>query len=189
MVRPLGIATHAVHLVGRTPDGALWVQQRALDKATDPGLWDTLMGGLVAAGESIADTLRRETEEEAGLDVAALEDLAPAGRLTRAPSRVAMATWSSTSPSSRRWCRRQWSPENRDGEVARFECLAPAAVLERLRAGAFTLEAALILVAALRRRGALGAVADRLTTGFRFAAPRVIAAVRTPAGQPRQRPL
>ena len=27
------------------PDGAVWVQQRALDKATDPGLWDTRWAG------------------------------------------------------------------------------------------------------------------------------------------------
>ena len=32
----------------------IWVQQRAFDKSTDPGLWDTLMGGQVAAGETIA---------------------------------------------------------------------------------------------------------------------------------------
>ena len=36
-VRPLGITTHAVHLVGRRADGRVWIQQRALDKATDPG--------------------------------------------------------------------------------------------------------------------------------------------------------
>src|ERR1035437_4708394 len=43
VVRPLGIATRAVHLVVRSPDGGFWVQQRALNKATDPGLWDTTM--------------------------------------------------------------------------------------------------------------------------------------------------
>jgi hypothetical protein len=44
-VRPLGIATLAVHLVGKAPDGGYWVQQRALNKPNDPGKWDTLMGG------------------------------------------------------------------------------------------------------------------------------------------------
>ena len=39
-VRPLGMATQAVHLVGHAADGRIWVQQRALDKANDPGLWD-----------------------------------------------------------------------------------------------------------------------------------------------------
>ena len=42
---------------------------------------------------------------------------------------------------------------NQDGEVERFECLAPEALLERLAAGQFTLEAALMLAASLRRRG------------------------------------
>jgi hypothetical protein len=42
-VRPLGIATQAVHLVLRDARGGVWVQQRALDKAVDPGLWDTTM--------------------------------------------------------------------------------------------------------------------------------------------------
>jgi hypothetical protein len=41
-------------------------------------------------------------------------------------------------------------PNNRDGEVAGFACLDRAAIELRLRAGAFTLEAALVLVAALR---------------------------------------
>jgi hypothetical protein len=40
-VRVLGLATQAVHLVGVAPDGRHWVQQRALDKPNDPGLWDT----------------------------------------------------------------------------------------------------------------------------------------------------
>ena len=46
-------------------------------------------------------------------------------------------------------------PVNRDGEVARFERLATGALLERLRRGAFTLEAALVLVGALGREGQL----------------------------------
>ena len=37
VVRPLGIATFAVHLVGLSPDGRHWVQQRSLTKANDPG--------------------------------------------------------------------------------------------------------------------------------------------------------
>ena len=81
-VRPLGIATHAVHLVGWRADGRVWIQQRALDKATDPGLWDTLMGGLVAAHESIATTLERETWEEAGLRIAELEAVRPFTRIS-----------------------------------------------------------------------------------------------------------
>ena len=150
-VRPLGIATHAVHLVGRTADGRWWVQQRALDKATDPGLWDTLMGGMVGAGESIAQTLARETAEEAGLDLAALDPLAPAGRLTvRRPVADGymierIDVFEAVVPDG-------LEPVNRDGEVVRFECLDTAALHARLLDGAFTLEAALILAAALQRQ-------------------------------------
>ena len=64
-VRPLGIATQAVHLVGHAADGRIWVQQRALNKANDPGLWDTLMGGMVSAADTVATALVRETWEEA----------------------------------------------------------------------------------------------------------------------------
>jgi 8-oxo-dGTP pyrophosphatase MutT (NUDIX family) len=150
-VRPLGIATHAVHLVGRATDGRWWIQQRALDKATDPGLWDTLMGGLVGAGESIAQTLVRETAEEAGLDVAALGQLTPAGRVTvRRPVSDGymierIDVFEALVPAG-------LEPVNQDGEVARFECLDTPALHARLVAGAFTLEAAVILAGALQRR-------------------------------------
>jgi len=154
-VRALGIATHAVHLVGRAPDGGWWVQQRALDKSVDPGAWDTLMGGLVVAGESPAATLVRETLEEAGLDVAALHELRAADRITvRRP--VVDGYMIEHIEVHEAVVPRGQVPVNRDGEVARFECLGTAALVERLRADAFTLEAALILAGALERAGALG---------------------------------
>ena len=151
-VRPLGIATFAVHLVCARVDGSVWVQQRALDKATDPGQWDTTMGGQVGAGETSADTLERETWEEAGLRLAQLQELRHVEVIAvRRPVHegylveqidvyeavVADTVW----------------PRNQDGEVHRFECLSPAEVAERLSAEAFTLEAALILCAWLERRG------------------------------------
>jgi 8-oxo-dGTP pyrophosphatase MutT (NUDIX family) len=143
-VRPLGITTQAVHLVGRRADGRIWLQQRAADKATDPNLWDTLMGGLIAAGESVEQTLERETWEEAGLRIEALRDVAPFGRVTvRRPVREGYMVehihlFGAVVPDT-------LLPQNQDGEVQRFECLDRAALIERLHADAFTLEAALIL--------------------------------------------
>lgn len=148
-VRPLGITTHAVHLVGRSAAGGWWVQQRADDKATDPGRWDTLMGGLVSAGESVAQTLERETWEEAGLRLADLRGLAPLGRITvRRPVREGymverIEMYHALVPEG-------LQPDNQDGEVQAFACLDRAALVERLQADAFTLEAALILDAALQ---------------------------------------
>ena len=151
-VRPLGIVTHAVHLVGRrASDGHVWVQQRALDKATDPGQWDTLMGGLVSARESIALTLARETWEEAGLRVAELTGVRAFGRITvRRPVTDGymvehLEMFEAHVPDA-------LVPQNQDGEVERFECLPPAELRARLQADSFTLEAALILATVLGDR-------------------------------------
>ena len=161
-VRPLGIATRAVHLVGRTPGGGMWVQQRAFNKANDPGQWDTLMGGMISAHDSLQTALARETQEEAGLDVTALAGLAHRGcvRICRpadddvpgqppAPLGLgyvveAIDWFEATVPDG-------MVPLNQDGEVAQFECLTPAQLVQRLEQDAFTLEAALILVAAWQR--------------------------------------
>jgi len=147
-VRPLGITTFAVHLVGCSPDGRYWLQRRALDKATDPGLWDTLMGGLVAAGESTLQTLERETWEEAGLRLAELEAVRLLGRLTvRRPVREGymveqIEMFRAVLPEG-------LVPVNQDGEVMAFACLDAQTLRDRLAADAFTLEAALILAHAL----------------------------------------
>lgn len=143
-VRPLGIATHAVHLVGCDARGDVWVQQRALDKATDPGLWDTLVGGLVSADESMAQALARETWEEAGLRMDELHGVQPFGRLTvRRPVAEGYVVeqiemFAAIVPSGT-------VPVNQDGEVERFECLTLASLVERMHADRFTPEAAMIL--------------------------------------------
>ena len=150
-VRPLGIATHAVHLVGQRGDGNVWVQQRALDKATDPGLWDTLMGGLVSSHESIATTLERETWEEAGLRIAELDGVRPFTRISvRRPVTDGymvehIEVFEAVIPDT-------LTPQNQDGEVERFDCIALHELHERLRADTFTLEAALILTSWLAAR-------------------------------------
>ncbi len=149
-VRVLGIATTAVHLVGVADDGRVWVQRRAFGKATDPGLWDTLMGGQVAAGESIDTTLERETMEEAGLAIADLLDLQ---RRADVVVRRAVAEGDLNERISVYRARLPGSlvPVNHDGEVECFDCLARDVLIERLAAGAFTLEATLILGAELER--------------------------------------
>jgi 8-oxo-dGTP pyrophosphatase MutT (NUDIX family) len=153
VVRVLGIATKAVHLIGLADGGAVWVQQRAFDKATDPGRWDTLMGGQVAAGESIEATLIRETEEEAGLAIGALRDLAPcAPLLIRRP--VDEGYMVERIQVFRALVPEGLVPINRDGEVLRFDRLDEGALEARLAAGEFTLEATLILGAELERRQA-----------------------------------
>lgn len=151
-VRPLGIATAAVHLVGQTPDGRHWVQQRSLAKSTDPGLWDTLMGGMVCAADTVETALQRETWEEAGLKTPALLNVQHSGRLlTRRPCNDGNGTGYVVEDID--WYRcivpEGVSPVNQDGEVAQFALMSNEALLQAMQRGEFTLEAALILTGVL----------------------------------------
>lgn len=151
-VRPLGIATLAVHLVGQTTNGRFWVQQRALNKPNDPGKWDTLMGGMVSAGDTVETALERETWEEAGLRMDDLENLRYGGRQNNVrPSSDGAAGYMQESI--------EWftctvpdglTPNNQDGEVAQFALMNEAQLLAAMQRGEFTIEAALITAAVLK---------------------------------------
>lgn len=142
-VRVLGIATQAVHLVGSDPSGRVWVQRRALDKAVDPGMLDTLVGGLASFGESVQTTLERETWEEAGLRLPELGEVRDIGRaVVRRPLSDGymvehIAMFGAQVPA-------HTAPSNQDGEVMAFECLATDDLVRRMAAGEFTFEAVLI---------------------------------------------
>jgi isopentenyldiphosphate isomerase len=59
-----------VHLHLFDPDGRLYLQKRSTSKDTNPGLWDTSVGGHVGAGEKVMDALVREAREELDIDAA-----------------------------------------------------------------------------------------------------------------------
>jgi 8-oxo-dGTP pyrophosphatase MutT (NUDIX family) len=156
VVRVLGIATHAVHLVGQAEDGRFWVQQRALSKANDPGLWDTLMGGMVSSADTLASALERETWEEAGLKFDALQNIIRGGHLDiRRPCADGQGTgyvvehidwYHCTVPDG-------LAPLNQDGEVERFVLMDRNEVLQKMQQNEFTAEAALIHAALLALPG------------------------------------
>ena len=150
-VYPLGFRTRAVHLVGETSDGHFWVQQRAMNKANDPGKWDTLMGGMITAVDTVDTALERETWEEAGLRLHELFGLTYGGmvRIHR-PTADGVGSYISeridwyraTVPSDR-------EPINQDGEVERFAKVPRESMIAGIVAGKFTLEAGLVTAAAL----------------------------------------
>lgn len=150
-VRVLGVATHAVHLIGLAPDGRMWVQQRSKKKSHYPNRWDTLMGGMVAATDNLQQALAREVQEEAGLDVAQLPQLVHGGHVDMAcPSdevvggvaymRERIDWFTATVPAG-------VEPVNQDGEVQQFQCVDMATLMEWLVQGKFTPEASLVLAA------------------------------------------
>jgi 8-oxo-dGTP pyrophosphatase MutT (NUDIX family) len=148
--RALGIATRAVHMNAFSTDGRLYVARRADHKPVDPGRWDNLVGGMVAAGESELDALAREALEEAGLDLAAI---APTrGGFVRERRRVpegylveSVQVFDADLPHG-------LVPHNRDGEVAAIELREIPDVLEAIDRDDFTLEAALVTLDGLLRR-------------------------------------
>ncbi len=149
-VRVLGIATLAVHLVGLAPDGRMWVQKRALTKPNDPGRWDTLMGGMISATDSLQQALARETWEEAGLRVADLHQLEHGGQvLFSRPSSegggmgymIERIDWfRATVPAG-------MAPANQDGEVDEFALRTTEELHAQLAQDRFTLEAGLVMAA------------------------------------------
>lgn len=161
VVRVLGIRTQAVHLMAYVDSGysspKIWLQQRAMNKATDPGKWDTLVGGLVSADEpSLEAALAREAWEEAGLRLP-LENVPLEQGLTLRESRPVngsshmledLLSWDITLPA-------EVIPVNQDGEVAQFACLHWAQVQNLLEQDGLTLEAALVIGASAARRGLL----------------------------------
>ena len=147
-VRVLGVTTRAVHLVGLAPDGRMWVQKRSMTKPNNPGQWDTLMGGMVSAADSLPQALARETWEEAGLRVDALADVTHGGHVSFSrPSREGGGAGFMVERID--WFRAQVphgvAPENQDGEVERFELLHQSEVCDRVAQGQFTLEAGLVI--------------------------------------------
>ncbi|MFA5521139.1 MAG: DUF4743 domain-containing protein [Castellaniella sp.] len=149
-VRPLGLLTRAVHLNAWSPDGRMWVARRAADKATDPGMWDTLVGGLVSTGETPDIALLRESNEEAGLTPASLSARGPLRLLVRMHRCVQQGYQVEEVIASDCVLPGDACPHNLDGEVSEIRLLSLEAVWALLEQGGFTLEAELSILDSLQ---------------------------------------
>lgn len=151
-VRPLGLLTKAVHLNAWTPSGDLWIARRSLTKSTDPGKWDTLVGGLAGAGETLEASLLRESNEEAGLVPADLKQASPLQIIVRMHRRLPEGY--QVEDVLTRDCVLDESvvPQNQDGEVIEIRVASVAQVWSLIQAGEFTVEAELVILDALVKR-------------------------------------
>lgn len=159
-----GALTLGAHANGYVAGGdgrplTMWIAQRAFDKATDPGLFDNLIGGGVPAGQTPWQALQREGWEEAGLGAAQMAAAVPVGvlRLHRdvpeGRQLEDLHAYDLALPPG-------LQPQNQDGEVAGFQLL-PVAQAMSLAAGtsargAMTVDAALVTLDFGRRHGLLG---------------------------------
>jgi 8-oxo-dGTP pyrophosphatase MutT (NUDIX family) len=168
--RPLGITSRAVHLNGlsRQADGSvhMWVARRSPDKAVDPNRMDNLMGGGVAAGETLATALMREGWEEAGLAPELLADLSTVSLILaeRPVQRGLHREWLYAYDV---WLPEQVIPTNQDGEVAEHVLLELAEVEKLLAAERFMLDAALVTIDCLLRLNYWGKSGTRIAKAFK----------------------
>lgn len=154
VMRPLGLMTKAVHLSGWSEDGRLWVARRALTKATDPGMWDTLVGGLVGNFEDPDDALVRESDEEAGLDAPDIIARTPLRTIAHMKRQIPEGFQLEAVLTCECVLAPHITPRNRDGEVMDIQLLDTETLYKLLKEDAFTLEASIVITEDLLNRAA-----------------------------------
>lgn len=151
-LRPLGLLTTAVHFNAWTPEGHLWIARRAPTKSTNPNMWDTLVGGLTAAGESREDSLLRESNEEAGLQPADMAARTPLRTILRMHRRLPEGYQVENVLVSEGVLDAAVVPHNLDGEVSEIRAVPLEQAWELACADEFTLEAELVVLDCLLKR-------------------------------------
>ncbi|MBK7119091.1 MAG: NUDIX domain-containing protein [Comamonadaceae bacterium] len=156
-----GTLTLGAHCNGYVADALgrpthLWVAQRSLNKPTDPGMLDNLIGGGVPLGQSPWEALQREAFEEAGLAPDEIA-LATPGRVValhcdipEGLQREHLHVYDLRLPAGR-------APQNQDGEVAWHQCWPVAEALAAAAEGRFTTDAALATLDFAVRHGVVAA--------------------------------
>jgi 8-oxo-dGTP pyrophosphatase MutT (NUDIX family) len=164
--RWFGIRTWAVHVNGVVGEGnasELWFARRSPDKGIDPGRLDNLVGGGIAAGACVDETLRKEAWEEAGIpaDVARHARSVGAVHVRRAlPDGLQRETVFVHDLT----LSRHFVPVNQDGEAVehRRVDLYEAARLIAIETGPdeVTIDASLVVLDFLLRNGSIAPDAD-----------------------------
>ena len=155
--RHFGLVAYATHLNGFTRrDGRVhvWIARRSADKSVDPGKLDNLVGGRIAAGMSVDETLRKEAWEEAGIPPAMLRDANCLGAV-RTEYSVPEGLHREIMFVHDLWLAEDFTPANQDGEVSEIMLMPVEEVVQAILVGEFTLDAGTVMIDGLLRLGAL----------------------------------
>jgi len=154
-----GTLTFGAHATGYVagPGGTpshLWIAQRSFTKATDPGLYDNLVGGGVPVGQTPGEALVREAWEEAGLTPEQAAGARRAGvlRLSRDIPEGFQHEWLYSYDLE---LPPPLVPANQDGEVHGFQCLPVDQALAIAAGPTMTVDAALVTLDFALRHGLL----------------------------------
>jgi 8-oxo-dGTP pyrophosphatase MutT (NUDIX family) len=154
-----GTLTFGAHATGYVAgnDGRperLWIARRSPTKATDPGLYDNLIGGGVPAGQTPAEALLREAFEEAGLTPALMQGTRTGSvlRLQRDIAEGFQHEWVYAHDIE---LPADVQPQNQDGEVAGFTLMPVQDALALAAGTAMTVDAALVTIDFALRHGLL----------------------------------
>ncbi|HML11255.1 MAG TPA: DUF4743 domain-containing protein [Stellaceae bacterium] len=153
-----GVRAYGVHLNGYRRDGdrySLWIGKRASNKQVSPGKLDNMVAGGIGSGYGAVATLAKEAEEEAAVPPELITRAIPVGGLTyRMETKLGvrddvMFVYDLEVPAD-------FTPSNEDGEIAGFELMPLADVLERIRtSSAFKFNVNLVILDFAVRHGLL----------------------------------
>jgi 8-oxo-dGTP pyrophosphatase MutT (NUDIX family) len=171
--RHFGMIAYAAHLTGFTRRGGepyLWIARRAASKSVDPDRLDNLVGGRIATGYTVAETIEKEAWEEAGIPTPLVRGL-PCASVVRAEYSVPEGLHREIMFAHDLWFPEDFRPQNQDGEVARLYCLSVPETIEAMLEGEFTLDAGAVTVDAFLRHGILAPEDPQFLDLVRLLAP------------------
>lgn len=162
--RHFGLTAYASHLNGltaRNGEPFMWIARRAENKAIDPGKLDNLVAGRIARGMMPYETLVKESFEEAGM-AAELARTAKGAGVVRCKREVDEGLHNEIIFAHDIILPESFVPNNQDGEVTEFICTSIVDLKQRLekQPDDFTVDAALVALDCLIRRGYIGSDRD-----------------------------
>jgi len=155
--RHFGFMAYAAHMNAFTRiDGRVhvWISRRSPSKAIDPDKLDNLVGGRIAAGMSVDETLRKESWEEAGIPPALLADVNCVSAV-RVEYSVPEGLHREILFVHDVWLPADFKPVNQDGEASEIRLMPVEEVIQEILAGSVTLDAGAVMIDGLLRLGAV----------------------------------